>query len=445
MPNFDDNTVRILDEFSKLNPGIVFTPTVDAFRTTSEDETIIASATLPISFPSIAGVEDIKTFTGKFTLFNEPEVTFSDNQSRFILSEGDVNATPKTYKIPYGNLDNIVQPPLNDPEIEDEVIFTFNLSAADLSTLVRAIDDERYSVDSNELQESMQIPGMDFDLKSAYSQSDVVQNTIDGPITVQSSSFDVAVFQAQVDAFNENVSANNASAPDYNGLQVALLIRAPNTFSLQLARDNAILTDSFEMSISNVGQPNFSEDFDIFFDADFFSKIFSEKEYTISVAPAYEKAKFSTTLDYVEYGYDQAAYEAELATYNQEVTEYQDEVNTVETQTENIELARESNQQIYNDTKETLIADGVASFTVDYVDAVTAQTPPDPLPEYAPPDPADIVTAAENAGWDPNFDQNNPLPDLPTPPTPPEAGDATNIYFISSITYWSPVVYQSQP
>lgn len=82
---FSNETIGILKNFSMINPGLVFKPG-SVIRTMHPQKTVMASATVSENFEKTARVYDLSRFLATLSLFDDPDVEFTE--TKFIISSG---------------------------------------------------------------------------------------------------------------------------------------------------------------------------------------------------------------------------------------------------------------------------------------------------------------------------------------------------------------------
>lgn len=70
-------TVSIFKNFAAINTNLLLTPN-NKISTRSAKKTVIGSASVPDTFPIEFGIYDLNEFLGSLSLFNDPELEFSD-------------------------------------------------------------------------------------------------------------------------------------------------------------------------------------------------------------------------------------------------------------------------------------------------------------------------------------------------------------------------------
>lgn len=126
---FSDDTLNVLKSFAQINPGIMFRPG-NVLRTISPQRTVAAVATVSDTFDKTAGVYDLSRFHSTLSLFNEPDIEFTDTKFIIKSKNTEVNYT-------YAAENMIVSPP--DRNIEyDNVTATVNLKWDEITNVLRA-------------------------------------------------------------------------------------------------------------------------------------------------------------------------------------------------------------------------------------------------------------------------------------------------------------------
>lgn len=126
---FSNETLSVLKNFSQINPSVLFRPG-ETIRTISPQKTVMAAANVSESFDKNAGVYDVSRFLATLSLFDEPEVTFGDNQF-------NIKGGKRTLKYTYTAENMIVTPPNKDidfPEPDARVTIKWD----DIEGVIRA-------------------------------------------------------------------------------------------------------------------------------------------------------------------------------------------------------------------------------------------------------------------------------------------------------------------
>lgn len=82
---FSNETISVLKNFSTINPGLVFKPG-SVIRTMHPQKTVMASARVSENFEQVARIYDLPRFLATLSLFDDPDVEFTD--TKFIISSG---------------------------------------------------------------------------------------------------------------------------------------------------------------------------------------------------------------------------------------------------------------------------------------------------------------------------------------------------------------------
>ncbi|MDR3503075.1 MAG: hypothetical protein P4L79_10900 [Legionella sp.] len=106
-------TIKVLKNFSQINPSLIFKPGTE-LRTTSPTKTIIAIAQIEDEIIESFAIGDLSRFLSVLSLFNDPELVFSDKLVTIKSGSKKLNYT-------YASESVIVAPPwkeLNVPSVE---------------------------------------------------------------------------------------------------------------------------------------------------------------------------------------------------------------------------------------------------------------------------------------------------------------------------------------
>ncbi len=126
---FSNETIGILKNFSMINPGLVFKPG-SVIRTMHPQKTVMASATVSEKFEKVARVYDLPQFLATLSLFDDPEVEFTEN--RFIISSGKSKVS-----YTYAAEAMVVSAPDKDIKFPDAEA-TVTLKWKDIDSVIRA-------------------------------------------------------------------------------------------------------------------------------------------------------------------------------------------------------------------------------------------------------------------------------------------------------------------
>lgn len=124
-----ETAANVLKNFSQINPSILIKPG-NTISTISPQKTVIGTATIDESFPVQGAIYDLNRFLGVLTLFEEPELSFTEQ--RVTISEGS-RAISYTFAEPT----MVIAPPekkIDFPEPELAVEVTW----AEMQSVLRA-------------------------------------------------------------------------------------------------------------------------------------------------------------------------------------------------------------------------------------------------------------------------------------------------------------------
>lgn len=423
---FKPQTIQLLQGFSQLNPGIVFDPTnSDRIRTVSEDERIIADATIPEVIPSEAGVDDIDAFSNTLNFFSIPSVDFQTVNNRFLVSENDSEETPKQLDYPYTPAAEIVTPPQNNPDISANQYCQILLPYKDFQKLDQAIsldksrEAKQYEKDLTEYQNSV------------GATPDTPTLTEDQYKTITTNLDELRKFS---DSFAEALSAADSnSAPeapsDTYQYDVVCTLAGGAQVKIYTVKNGVRQTFFIQPQLTS---PDFTEEAVFRLNADDL-KIIANVDYTATFSIVDNLIQLTGSFPYVETVDNTEQFNQEQAQFEQDVAQYESDAAQFEADQAAYDAAKEANDDLYIEGRENAKTNKV----LDVVNGTS--------PTYEAPTQSEIDAAAAAAGYDPNFATNNPPPTPPTPPTPPDV-DAylTETTFTSSINYWIPVIYETQ-
>jgi hypothetical protein len=126
------NTISVIQNFSTINPSMYFLEG-QRQRILSQLKTVYAEAEIEEELPSSFALYDVPKFLSILSLFSEPEITITDKQ--IILKE---NGQKATYR--FCNPDLIVHPPVGKEIPIGEIVYSFELSAENLKTIMKAVN-----------------------------------------------------------------------------------------------------------------------------------------------------------------------------------------------------------------------------------------------------------------------------------------------------------------
>jgi hypothetical protein len=124
-----EHAVGVLKNFSQINPSVLFKPGNEVC-TISPQKTVIATATVDETFPVQGGIYDLNRFLGVLTLFESPELSFTEQQ--VAISEGN-----KAINYTFAEPSMILTPPekkidFPEPEVKVEIAW------AEIQSVLRA-------------------------------------------------------------------------------------------------------------------------------------------------------------------------------------------------------------------------------------------------------------------------------------------------------------------
>ncbi len=82
---FSNETISVLKNFATINPGLVFKPG-SVISTMHPQKTVMASARVSENIEKVARVYDLSRFLATLSLFDDPDVEFTED--KFIISSG---------------------------------------------------------------------------------------------------------------------------------------------------------------------------------------------------------------------------------------------------------------------------------------------------------------------------------------------------------------------
>ena len=120
-------TLSIIKNFGAINPNLTLKAGSE-LATISSGKNIIAKATVKESFPEDFGIYDVNEFLGAMSLFDDPELTFTD---KFVTIKENSNGI-KYFAANQSVLTNVPSiKPFPEPDI------TFDLTSNNLSQILR--------------------------------------------------------------------------------------------------------------------------------------------------------------------------------------------------------------------------------------------------------------------------------------------------------------------
>ena len=127
---FDAKTVSVLKNFSHINLSMAFREG-NVLRVMSPNKTIIAKATVPVTFDRRFAIKNLNTMLSTLSFYEDPEVTF--NEKNFTVSKDGSQTT-----LAYVSEDTIKVPPEKDLTLSS-IDVSFNISAKSLSNIQKMI------------------------------------------------------------------------------------------------------------------------------------------------------------------------------------------------------------------------------------------------------------------------------------------------------------------
>jgi hypothetical protein len=125
-----EETLLVLKNFASINSNIVFR-SGNVLKTMSEAKNIMAAATVAESFPNEFGVYDLNEFLSVVSMFNDPELKFSDDMKSVSIVEGN-----RSVKYFFSDVGILTSPTKDITMPTTELVFT--LTADDLNSLRKA-------------------------------------------------------------------------------------------------------------------------------------------------------------------------------------------------------------------------------------------------------------------------------------------------------------------
>jgi hypothetical protein len=126
----DTNTINVLKNYAKINPSIIIQEG-NTLKTISPSKTIMAKAKVTTEFGNRFAIYNLDRFISTLSLFNDPELTFSD---KFV----DIADSDKKTHYTYADENSITKVPekeINLPSVD----VSFKLTDANLKDIQRAL------------------------------------------------------------------------------------------------------------------------------------------------------------------------------------------------------------------------------------------------------------------------------------------------------------------
>lgn len=122
-------TITILKNFSAINQSILFKEG-NVVKTISPQKTVMATATVPDTFPKKAGIYNLPRLLSVYSLHKDPEIEFND--SHLVITEGS-----KSGKYVYADPSMIISPPEKEISIPS-IDVSVEVTASDLQGVLKA-------------------------------------------------------------------------------------------------------------------------------------------------------------------------------------------------------------------------------------------------------------------------------------------------------------------
>lgn len=106
-------TLDILNNFTKINPSLIVEENVSILSSMNISKSFMGKAKVTETFPKAFAIFDLKRFLGVLSLFENPDLTFSDT---YVRIEGDnqkakyVYAEPSALNVPTQNIVTFPEP-----------------------------------------------------------------------------------------------------------------------------------------------------------------------------------------------------------------------------------------------------------------------------------------------------------------------------------------------
>lgn len=126
----ETRTMQILKNFAMINPSMLFREG-EVQSTIAAQKTILARTTLKETIPKEFAIFDLSRFIGMLSLFNEPELEFSD--TRVFVSQGR-----QKVEYTFADPELVVAPPAKTPNVQEPEV-NFTLSSEVLQSTMRAL------------------------------------------------------------------------------------------------------------------------------------------------------------------------------------------------------------------------------------------------------------------------------------------------------------------
>jgi hypothetical protein len=111
---FSARTIQILKSYAQINPSLVFTPG-NELKTISPSKTVLAKASIAETIPQQFAIHDLPRFLGVLSLFEDPDLEFSDKYITIKSGKQKLNYV-------YCDPDMVVQPPKKEIELTADCV-----------------------------------------------------------------------------------------------------------------------------------------------------------------------------------------------------------------------------------------------------------------------------------------------------------------------------------
>jgi len=122
-------TITVLKNFSNINQSIIFKEG-NVIKTISPQKTVMASATVPDTFPREAGIYNLSRFLATISMYSEAELSFEERQ--VVFTQGRSSS-----KLSYTDASMIIAPPEKEVKLPG-VDVTVEVTAENLSSVLKA-------------------------------------------------------------------------------------------------------------------------------------------------------------------------------------------------------------------------------------------------------------------------------------------------------------------
>jgi hypothetical protein len=128
---FDDFTIKVLRNFSSINPSIQFLEG-NVLRTISPNKTVMAKAILENNVESTFAIYDLNRFLGVLSLFDNPNIELGESKLTIKQAGKKVDYT-------YADPSIIILPPRKDIVLDETDLITFQMTETQFSEIMKAL------------------------------------------------------------------------------------------------------------------------------------------------------------------------------------------------------------------------------------------------------------------------------------------------------------------